>query len=609
MALAVRTVNAGDPSEQAAGPRAPLARTLALARPAAGRLALATLLGAGALAAGIGLIATSAWLISRASQHPQESALALAIVAVQFFGLSRGLCRYCERLVGHDAAFRLLAALRVSVYRRLESLAPAGLPAFRGGDLLARLVDDVDALQDLLLRVVPPFAIAALVGGASVTLVWLMLPTAGLILLAALMLAATLVPWLTGGLARRRESRQAAARGALTACVVDLLEGAPELAVNGALDAQLERALRADEQLTRIALASARTAGTGQGLTTLLCGLAMWGSLLVGVSAVRSGALAGVLLAVIALVPLAAFELVTGLPVATQTLERVRASAARVFEVCDAPAPVLEPPHPAPVPPPPYSLQVRGLRAGYSPDGPWALDGVDLELAPGRLVAVVGPSGAGKSTLAEVLLRFLPYQGGSVTLGGVEIAELDGDHYRRVVGTVAQDAHIFDTTLRENLLLARRSASAGELDAALEQVRLLDWAQALPHALQTEVGEYGTRISGGQRQRLAIARALLADFPILILDEPAEHLDTATADAIVADLIDAGGGVATLMITHRLRGLEVADEVLVLDRGRVLERGGHAELLAAGGRYAEMWRREAAADGWLGADDASAYAY
>jgi ATP-binding cassette subfamily C protein CydCD len=177
------------------------------------------------------------------------------------------------------------------------------------------------------------------------------------------------------------------------------------------------------------------------------------------------------------------------------------------------------------------------------------------------------------------------------------------------VGTVAQDAHIFDTTLRENLLLARRSASAGELDAALEQVRLLDWAQALPHALQTEVGEYGTRISGGQRQRLAIARALLADFPILILDEPAEHLDTATADAIVADLIDAGGGVATLMITHRLRGLEVADEVLVLDRGRVLERGGHAELLAAGGRYAEMWRREAAADGWLGADDASAYAY
>jgi thiol reductant ABC exporter CydC subunit len=609
MALVVRTVDAGDPSEQAAGPRAPLARTLVLARPAAGRLALATLLGAGALAAGIGLIATSAWLISRASQHPQESALALAIVAVQFFGLSRGLCRYCERLVGHDAAFRLLASLRVSVYRRLESLAPAGLPAFRGGDLLARLVDDVDALQDLLLRVIPPFAIAALVGGASVTLVWQMLPTAGLILLAALMLAATLVPWLTGGLARRRESRQAAARGALTACVVDLLEGAPELAVNGALDAQLERALRADEQLTRIALASARTAGTGQGLTTLLCGLAMWGSLFVGVSAVRSGALAGVLLAVIALVPLAAFELVTGLPVATQTLERVRASAARVFEVCDAPAPVLEPPHPAPVPPPPYSLQVRGLRAGYSPDGPWALDGVDLELAPGRLVAVVGPSGAGKSTLAEVLLRFLPYQGGSVTLGGVEIAELDGDHYRRVVGTVAQDAHIFDTTLRENLLLARRSASAGELDAALEQVRLLDWAQALPHALQTEVGEYGTRISGGQRQRLAIARALLADFPILILDEPAEHLDTATADAIVADLIDAGGGVATLMITHRLRGLEVADEVLVLDRGRVLERGGHAELLAAGGRYAEMWRREAAADGWLGADDASAYAY
>jgi thiol reductant ABC exporter CydC subunit len=586
--------DAGDAGFEDGGRRAPLARTLALARPASGRLALAALLGAGAVGAGIGLIATSAWLISRASQRPQESALAVAIVAVQFFGLSRGVCRYGERLVAHDAAFRLLAGLRVDVYRRLERLAPAGLPAFRGGDLLVRLLDDVDALQDLLLRVIPPFAIAALVGAATVTLVWWMLPTAGLILLAALLLAATLVPWLTRGLARRREARLAGARGALAACVVDLVEGAPELLVSGAIEAQLGRAAAADEELTRIALASARTAGAGQGLTTLLCGLAMWGSLLVGVSAVRSGELAGVLLALVALAPLAAFELVTGLPIATQTLVRVRACAARVFDVCDAPAPVLDPPHPAPVPAPPHALRVRGLRARYTPDGPWALDRVDLELSPGRLVAVVGASGAGKSTLAEVLLRFLPYQEGSVTLNGVEVSELDGDRYRRVVGTVAQDAHIFDTTLRENLLLARRSAGARELDAALERVRLLDWARALPDGLLTEVGEHGTRISGGQRQRLAIARVLLAGFPILILDEPVEHLDMATADAISAELIDAGGDVATLLITHRLRGLELADEVLVLDRGRVLERGAHAELLGAGGRYAEMWAREVA---------------
>src|ERR1700685_4184023 len=218
------------------GPRAPLLRTLALARPAAGRLALATLLGAGAVAGAIGLIATSAWLISRSAQRPQESAVAIAIVGVQFFALSRGLCRYAERIVGHDAALRVLSDLRVGVYERLERLAPLGLPAFGSGELLARLIGDVDSLQDLLLRVVPPFAIALLVGAGTVVLVWTMLPAAALILLVALLLAGVLVPWLTGVLAARGEARQAAARGLLSASVVDLIEGAPELVVNGAAE-------------------------------------------------------------------------------------------------------------------------------------------------------------------------------------------------------------------------------------------------------------------------------------------------------------------------------------------------------------------------------------
>ena len=318
------------------GSRAPLARMLDFARPAAGRLVLATLLGACALAAAIGLIATSAWLISRSSQRPQESAVAVAIVGVQFFALARGLCRYAERLVGHDAAFRVLRDLRVSVYERLERLAPLGLPAFRSGDLLARLVHDVDSLQDLLLRVVPAFVIAAIVGLGTVALVWWMLPGAGLILLVTLALAGTVVPWLTAVLAARAETRQALARSRLTAAVVDLVEGAPELAVNGATAAQLSDALAADAELTQIAAASARTAGVGQGLTSACIGLAMWGSLLVGVAAVRAGRMDGVLLAGLALIPLVAFELVSGLPGATQTLQRVRRSAARVQEVMDA---------------------------------------------------------------------------------------------------------------------------------------------------------------------------------------------------------------------------------------------------------------------------------
>jgi thiol reductant ABC exporter CydC subunit len=580
------------------GPQAPLLQTLALARPAAGRLALATLLGAGAVAAAIGLIATSAWLISRSAQRPQESAVAIAIVGVQFFALSRGLCRYAERVVGHDAAFRVLSDLQVSVYERLERLAPLGLPTFGSGDLLARLIGDIDSLQDLLLRVVPPFAIALLVGAATVGLVWWMLPAAGLILLVALLIAATLVPWLTGTLAARTEARQAAARGELTSSVVDLIEGAPELAVNGATAEQLGRAMAADTEVTQLAGTAARTAGIGQGLTSLCVGLAMWGALVVGVSAVHAGRLEGVLLAGIVLIPLVAFELVTGLPSATQTLQRVRRSAARVFEVMDTPPPVPEPAHPVGLVDGPHApraghaLRVRDLRYAYPGQTRRALDGVDLDLSPGRRVAVVGPSGAGKSTLAAVLLRFLPYKGGSVTLDGVELAELDGDATRRVVGLVAQDAHVFDSTLEENLRLAKREATESELEDALGVARLLDWIRELPAGLQTEVGERGARMSGGQRQRLAIARALLADFGVLILDEPGEHLDTQTADAIVADLLRITEGRTTLLITHRLTGLQDVDEVLVLDHGRVVERGTHSELVGFGRRYAALWQRE-----------------
>jgi thiol reductant ABC exporter CydC subunit len=584
------------PSAAKRPPEAPLWQTLAIARPAAGRLALATLLGAGSVAAAIGLIATSAWLISRSSQRPPESVVAVAIVGVQFFALSRGLCRYLERLVGHDAAFRVLSSLRVSVYERLERLAPLGLPAFRSGELLSRLVQDVDSLQDLLLRVVPPFAIALLVGAGTVALVWWMLPAAALILLAALLLAGVLVPWLTGALAARGEALQAQARGELSASVVDLIEGAQELTAYGATQEQLQRTLTADAELTRIASAGARTAGIGQGLTTLCSGLAMWGALLVGVNAIRAGRMDGVLLAGIALIPLVAFELVSGLPAATQTLQRVRRAAARVQEVLDTPPPVIEPEHPQALPAHSHTLTARKLSYSYPGASRPALQGIDLDLSPGRRIALVGPSGAGKSTLAAVLLRFLPYEG-SVALDGVEIDALDGDEARQIVGLVSQDVHIFDSTLEENLRLAKRDASGDELRDVLAQARLLDWVDSLPLGLATELGERGARMSGGQRQRLALARALLADFPILILDEPGEHLDTATADALVADLLDVTRARTTLLITHRLVWLERVDEILVIEQGKIVERGTHAQLTASAGRYAASGQRELASPG------------
>ncbi|MGA9856572.1 MAG: thiol reductant ABC exporter subunit CydC, partial [Solirubrobacteraceae bacterium] len=371
--------------------------------------------------------------------------------------------------------------------------------------------------------------------------------------------------------------------------------GAPELTAYGAVGAQRRRIAASEARLVRAVSSAARTAGVGQGIAILFSGLAMWGGLLVGVAAVRGGVLDGVLLAVIALVPLAAFELGADLPAAAQTLQRVRRSAARTIEVLEAVPPVAEPVHPRRMRPVAmdHTLRVRGLHARYGPGSPWVLDGLDLDLISGQSVAVVGNSGAGKSTLANVLLRFLPYEGGSITLDGTPVSELPGDDYRQVVGLVSQDAHIFDTTLEENLRLARRDATQAQLLDALDQARLLEWIAGLPAGLDTRVGAHGSEISGGQRQRLAFARALLADFPLLVVDEPGEHLDIHTADALVADLLDARASRATLLITHRLAGLQAVDEVIVLDGGRALERGTHAELVIRGGAYARMWAREA----------------
>jgi thiol reductant ABC exporter CydC subunit len=569
--------------------RAGIGRTLGIARSARRRLAEASLLGAGAIGASIALMGTSAWLISRAAQHPSEASLTLAIVGVQFFGLSRGFLRYGERLVGHDAALRVLADLRVRVFERLETISPAGLPAFRRGDLVARFVDDVDSLQDVVLRVLQPFLVAVLVGAGTVAVLWWFLPQAGAVLLVALLLSATAVPWITGRLARREESRQATVRGELSASVVDLVEGAPELLVMGAMGDQLGRLGDSDSHLRDVARHGAGTTGIGLGLTTALAGLASWGALTLGVDATHAGSLNGALLAVLALVPLAAFELSSPLPAATQALQRSRVAAARVFEALDAPPVVHDPAAPVAVSDGPHALALRNVWASYPGAGRAALRGVDLNLTPGRRVALVGPSGAGKSTLADVLVRFLPADAGEATLDGVPLERITADDVRRVVGLVEQRPHLFNTTLAENLRVGRRSATDGDLADVLTRVGLGPWLAGLPDGLRTGVGPMGGRLSGGQRQRVAVARALLADFPILILDEPGEHLESSAADALTADLLALTEGRSTLLITHRLTGLEQVDEIIVLDEGRVVERGTHRDLVTSGGRYAELW--------------------
>ena len=554
-----------------------------------GRLAAAALFGVIAAASTVALLGTSGWLISYAAELPPVLSLSVAAVMVRSFALSRSVFRYLERLVGHDAAFRGLTELRVRIYDRLERLAPVGLLRFGRGDLLARLVADVDAALDLPLRVVLPWVQAALVSAATVAFLAWLVPGAGLALGVVLVIGLVVVPWLVARLATRTERRLAPTRGALSASVVTSLDGAADLLAFGAVDAALAAIDRKDAQLTVVARRESASLGLGAGLSNALQGTAVVACLVAAIPAVTEGRIGPAWLAVAALLPLAVYDIVATLPASALAYQRVRGSAERLNEVLDSPDPVHDPLDPVPLPRPPMPLACRGLVAAWT-DEP-VLRGIDLHVASGERVAIVGPSGAGKSTLAMVLLRFLGYDG-DVSLDGRQLREIDGDAVRTEVGLLTQDAHIFDTTVRENLHLGDPQASDDELRAVLARVGLAGWLTHLPQGLDADLGPHGTSISGGERQRLALARLLLAERSLLVLDEPTEHLDPLAADGLTDDLLAVTSGRSTLLITHRLRGLDRVDRIVVLIAGQVRAVGTHAELVAQGGWYAERWRAE-----------------
>ena len=574
----------------------PLLRLLRLARPLRGQLLLSVAAGAAAIGCGVALLAVSGFLLARASEHPNIIAISVAVVAVRALSIGRGVSRYVERLASHDVAFRVLADIRVAIYTRLERLAPAGLAAFRSGDLLARLISDVDATQDLFIRGIGPPLTAALVGAGAVTACLLILAPAGAVLALGLLAAGAALPPLAVAVSRRAARVTAPARGELGATVTDLLSGAADLLAFGAQGAALDAASAADGQLAALARRSATAAGLGTGLAMAVSGLTLWGVLVLGVAGVADGTLTRVPLAVLTLTALAAFEAVTALPAAALQISAARASAARIGAVLDAPDPVGEPVAPRPLPAGPAHVRLRGVQVRYEPDGPLALDGLDLDLRPGRRVALIGRSGAGKSTVAAVLLRFCDPVGGTVTLNGTDIADFAADDVRTVIGGCPQDPHIFDTTIRDNLRLARTGATNDMLAAAAARARLLPWIESLPQGWDTQVGAHGAAISGGERQRLALARALLADPALLVLDEPTAHLDPEARSALTADLLAATTGRATLLITHEPQGLDQVDEIIVLDHGRVVQWGTHQQLLRADGPYQRMWEPAAFQD-------------
>lgn len=514
------------------------------------RLALACLLSAAALGCGVALTGTSAWLISSAALHPPVLSLMVAIVAVRAFGLSKGVLRYLERLVSHDVALRALSDMRVRVWAALVRLGPAVTGKLRQGDLLDRLMSDVDSQQDLLVRVLVPAAGAGMVALGTVTALGMILPEAGLIVLLGLFCAGLVAPAVSAITARRAERETARLRAKVSADTVELLAASPELIAFGAQGRRHAVLRRDGEALSRALARSASARGAGAGIGTLAIGATMLGCLLAGIAALRSGRLPGPELAVLALTPLATAELVAALPDAAQRFLGARVASHRLAELDSGITPSTEPDRPLAAETA-HRLCAENLSVRWPDATSDTVNGLNLMVRPGHGVVLTGPSGAGKSTALAALMRYLDPSGGRVLLDGADAQHYRSDDVREQLAWCGPHSHLFDSTLRENLLLARPSATDEDLRAALGRARLDGWLARLPDGLDTALGAHGTPVSGGERQRIGVARALLADRPILLLDEPTAHLDAATATALAADLRTLTSGRAALIVTHR----------------------------------------------------------
>jgi len=551
-------------------------------------VALSVLLSTFTIGSSVALIGTSSWLISTAALHPSVADLGVSVVGVRFFGISRGLFRYLERLVSHNVTFRLLARLRVWFYEKLEPLAPARLMEYKSGDLLTRFIDDVQTLENFYVRVISPSLTAVFIGLIVSIFFAAFYPPIALVLIAFFLALGLILPLLAQLFSRAPGQRLINQRAEMESQLVDGIQGMADLLAfgQGARRAQQIASTGRDYGSTQKQMA--RISGFHSALGTLLTNLGLWLVLVLTIPQVTAGDIKGVMLGTFALMTLASFEAINPLPLAAQMWNASREAAKRLFEVVDA-EPAVEDIRFSKLDIRSSSIEYSNVSFTYPTQLQPALQNVTFTVPQGKSVAIVGPSGAGKSTIANLLLRFWEYEVGEITLGGVSLQELNQDEVRKRIALVSQNSYFFNTSIRENLRLARRSISQEEMELAARAAQIHEFIVGLPKGYDTLIGEQGLRLSGGERQRLAITRALLKDAPILIFDEPTANLDPLTEKEVLATLFETMRGKTSLLITHRLVGLENVDEILVMDDGQIVERDTHGELLKRAGLYRHLW--------------------
>ncbi len=550
-------------------------RTLvAISPPPWRRLIGAMLLGLAAAGTTVGLLAGSGALIDRAALRPGLATIAGLLAVVEVLAVLRAPLRYAERLHTHEAAFGALGHWRLWLYDRLEPLLPGALGAWRSGDLLHRAIDDIEALTDLYSRAPGTVGVAVAVSALSVVAVGSLLPLGAAILGAALAVAVVGSPLLA--ITGRTRVDERALAGQLTAEVVELVQGAPELLAFGLDETFRARAEATAERLARLERRRTRAMAAASALVVVCLGVAVVGTLAAAVSAAREHRLEGIMIAVLPLTAIGAFEAVAPLGTLAIRILDVLDAGRRLLALNEVPAPVSDPSNPValhdsvPTPPEGVAVAFDDATLRYRLDRPPALDAVSFAVPPGSATAILGQTGAGKSSIVNALLRFWPLEKGSVTVNATSLEQMRQADARRVFALLDQDARLFAGTIRQNVALGRPEATAAEIAEALRAAQLDEWVRSLPNGLETPVGESGNQVSSGQRRRIALARALLVRRPVLLLDEPTTNLDDETADALIDTVLAAALGRTVVLVTHRSEDLRCMDQILTLDRGRVV---------------------------------------